>query len=73
MMNRAVQLAYLAQAEQRIATGIRHIEKQEQIIADLKRNGRDVAAALAVELLTIFRRTQDHDVAHRDRILKELE
>jgi hypothetical protein len=73
MMNRAVQLAHLAQAERRIASGIRHIKKQEQIIADLERNGRDIAAALAVELLTIFRRTQDYDVAHRDRILKDLE
>jgi len=73
MMNRTVQLARLAQAERRIASGIRHIKKQEQIIADLERNGRDIAAALAVELLTIFRRTQDYDVAHRDRILKDLE
>jgi hypothetical protein len=73
MMNPAVQLARLAQAERRIASGIRHIEKQEQIIADLERNGRDNAAALAVELLTIFHRTQAYDVAHRDRILKDLE
>jgi len=72
-MNPAVQLARLAQAERRIASGIRHIEKQEQIIADLERNGRDNAAALAVELLTIFHRTQAYDVAHRDRILKDLE
>jgi hypothetical protein len=67
------QLARLAQAERQIADGIRHIEKQEQIIADLERAGRDIVAAFARELLTIFHRMQNHNVAHRDRILKELE
>jgi hypothetical protein len=72
-MDRAMQLARLALAERHIADGIRQIAKQEQIIADLDRNGKDFAVTLARQLLTMFRRIQDHDVAHRDRIPKELD
>src|SRR5258708_31617698 len=56
-----------------LPSDIRQIAKQEQIIADLDRNGKDIAVTLARQLLTMFRRIQDHNVAHRDRILKELD
>ena len=70
-MDRALQQAHLAQAERHIA-GVRgYIERQEQIIADLERDGCDITIAL--DLLTTFRHMQDENIAHRDRILKELE
>jgi hypothetical protein len=69
-MNRAMQLAHLAQAERHIASGLRHIEKQEQIIADLDCNGRDIT--VAVDVLWTFRDMQDHLVAYRDRIIEQL-
>jgi hypothetical protein len=69
-MSSAMQRAHLTQAERHLASGIRHIEKQEQIIADLDRGGHD--AAVVLELLTTFRDMQDHLVAHRARILEEI-
>jgi hypothetical protein len=54
-----------------IASGIRHIATQEQIITDLDRGNHE--AAVALDLLAIFRDMQDHLLAHRDRILAELE
>jgi hypothetical protein len=38
-MNRSMQLARLDQAERHIASGIRYIERQEQLIAGLGRDG----------------------------------
>jgi hypothetical protein len=70
-MDHAMQLAHLAQAELHIASVRRYIERQEQIIADLDRDGCDITVAL--DLLTTFRHMQDQNVAHRDRILEELE
>jgi hypothetical protein len=70
-MDRAMHLAHLAQAERHIASVRRYIERQEQIIADLERDGCDITIAL--DLLTTFRHMQDQNVAQRDRILKELE
>jgi hypothetical protein len=70
-MDRAMQQARLAQAERHIASVRRYIERQEQIIADLERDGCDITIAL--DLLTTFRHEQDQNVAQRDRILKELE
>ncbi len=65
-MDREKQLAHLDEAEQNIALGSSHIEKQEQIVADIDSDGRNSAAARA--LLTTFRLLQDRYVAHRDRI-----
>jgi hypothetical protein len=56
-MNRSVQLARLDQAERHIASGIRYIERQEQLIAGLGRDGCDITNAL--DLLTTFRHMQD--------------
>ena len=40
-------------------------------LPDLERDGCDITIAL--DLLTTFRHMQDQNVAHRDRILEELE
>ncbi len=45
-MDRAMQLAHLAQAERHIASGLCHIENQEQIIAGLDRGDHYTAVAL---------------------------
>jgi hypothetical protein len=41
------------------------------MIADLDRGSH--SAAVALQLLATFRHVQDQNVAHRDRILEELE
>ncbi len=66
-----MQLASLDEAERHVAVGSSHIERQEQIVADIDSQGRDSAAAR--ELLRTLRQMQDKYVAHRDRIIKELE
>jgi hypothetical protein len=63
-MNRSMQLARLDQAERHIASG--HIERQEQLIAGLGRDGCDITNAL--DLLTTFRHMQDENIAHRDAL-----
>ena len=65
-MNRSMQLARLDQAERHIASGIRYIERQEQLIAGLGRDGCDITNAL--DLLTTFRHMQDENIAHRDAL-----
>jgi hypothetical protein len=70
-MDPAMQLASLDEAERHVAVGSSHIERQEQIVADIDSQGRDSAAAR--ELLRTLRQMQDKYVAHRDRIIKELE
>ncbi len=70
-MDRAIQLEHLAEAERHIALGSSHIERQEQIVADIDSQRRDGTAAR--ELLRALRQMQDQYVAHRDRILHWLE
>jgi hypothetical protein len=55
-MDHAIQLAHFAQVERHIVSGIRHIERQEQIIADLDCNDRDIT--IAVKLLWTYRDMQ---------------
>jgi hypothetical protein len=43
------------------------------MIADLDRGSHSHNAAVALQLLATFRHVQDQNVAHRDRILEELE
>jgi hypothetical protein len=68
-MDPVMQLASLDEAERHVAVGSSHIERQEQIVADIDSDGRDSAAAR--ELLRALRQMQDKYVAHRDRIIKE--
>ncbi len=70
-MDRAVELAHLAEAEKRLALGEQHIARQERLVAELDRDGHDTKEAFA--LLTTFRKLQAQHVAHRDLILSALE
>jgi len=65
-----MQRASLDEAERHVAVGSSHIERQEQIVADIDSQGRDSAAAR--ELLTACRQLQRQYVAHRDRIIEKL-
>ncbi|QOG23172.1 hypothetical protein [Bradyrhizobium sp. SEMIA] len=62
---------HLAEAEQHVALGERHIARQVEIIGELALAGHDTS--LAVDLLDSYCQLQVCHVAHRDRILKELE
>lgn len=65
-----MQLLHLAEAERRIALGMRIIADQEERIA-LRRSCHDVT--LAQQLLDKFELTQNHHLAHPANILAELE
>jgi hypothetical protein len=43
-----MQLASLDEAERHVAVGSSHVERQEQIVADIDSQGRDSAAAREV-------------------------
>jgi hypothetical protein len=60
----------LDEAERHVAVGSSHIERQEQIVADIDSQGRDSVAAR--ELLRTLRQMQRQYVAHRDRIIEKL-
>ena len=70
-MHRAMQLRHLEEAERHVAQGERHIVAQQQRIADLHSAGLDTREP--IDLLKTFREVQIQDIAHRDRILSELE
>jgi hypothetical protein len=70
-MDRDILLEHLALCERHIALGEKHLAKQEALVADLDRKGRDTADALAI--LATLRETQALHVLDRDRLLKELE
>lgn len=65
-----MELDHLARAEKTVALGERHIEREEQMIADLDRAGHDTTQARA--LLATYRLTQVEHIAHRNRILEML-
>jgi hypothetical protein len=69
-MDRETELAHLAIAEKAVADGERHIQLQEQRVAELDRD-HDTKRALAT--LATFRQMQAEHVAHRDLILKMLQ
>jgi hypothetical protein len=70
-MDREQLLQHLAQAEDHVATGIEHIERQQKVIAELERDGHDLTQAKA--LLDQFEQLQQMHVADRDRLLRNLE
>jgi hypothetical protein len=72
VLNRAQTEARLAQAEQHVAQGERHITRQRELIAELERDGHDVTAASARDLLRLFEELQIMHVADRDRYRREL-
>jgi hypothetical protein len=70
-MDRARQLAHLAEAERHVAEGERRVGRQEELVAELQRQGHDIGEALS--LLALFRQVQANYVSHRDHIQNELE
>ena len=61
---------HLAEAEQHVALGERHIARQVQIIDELARAGHDLSLAFA--LLDNYCELQVCHLAHRDRMRKQL-
>ena len=70
-MDRKMELHHLAIAERAVLKGDRHIAREEQMIAELDRDGHDTKLALAT--LANYRRMQAEHVAHRDLLLKMLQ
>ena len=70
-MDRKIELAHFAIAEKAVADGEHHIEREEQMLADLDRAGHDTKQAR--ETLAIFQRMQAEHVAHRNLLLKLLQ
>jgi hypothetical protein len=70
-MDRAQRLRDLEKAERHVVEGEGQIAKQEQIVAELDRDGHDTTEAR--RLLKNFYLTQRQHVEHRNRILKQLE
>jgi len=69
-MDREMARQRLEQAERHVAEGERHVVRQRELAAELKRDGRDFR--LAIEVLHQFEQTQELQVADRDRLRKEL-
>ena len=72
-MDRKIELEHLALAEKAVLDGEHHIEREEQMIADLERGGHSEDVALAREVLETLRRMQDEHLAHRNLLLKMLQ
>ena len=72
-MDRKMELDHLAIAERAVATGQRHIEREERMIADLERGGHSEDIELARETLTTLRAMQAEHIAHRNLLLKMLQ
>jgi hypothetical protein len=70
-MNREMELRHLALAEKTVALDERHIQREEQMISELDRDGHDTRHALA--LLETYRRTLAEHIAHRNMVLKLLQ
>ena len=69
-MYRAMILEHLRMAEQHVADGVRHIARQRELIAELRRDRHDTWAA--ENLLKLFEETQALHVADRDRLSAQL-
>ncbi len=69
-MNRAALLQHLAQAEDHIATSEKNVRRQRELIAELERDGHDIAVAR--KLLSEFEKLQAMHDADRDRIIRLL-
>jgi hypothetical protein len=69
-MDRAKIEEHLRQTDSHIALGLKHLERQREIIAELQRDGHDTTAA--VELLATLEETQRLHADTRRTILGEL-
>jgi hypothetical protein len=70
-MDRRTLEEQLAQAERHILQSYARIERQREIVAELKSNGRD--ADLAADLLDTYLDLESVHIAHRDRLLATLQ
>jgi hypothetical protein len=70
-MDREMILQHLAQAEEHVATGAKHLTRQRELIAKLERDGHDTSEAQVV--LSQFEELQAIHIAGRDRLQEELE
>ena len=69
-MERALIVTSLQAVEDRIAIGARQISKQRDFVSRLEREGEDTTDATA--LLLEMQRTQESQIAHRDRLREKL-
>jgi len=69
-MDRAILLEHLDQARRHAVLGKHHLARQEQLIAELDRDGHDTTAAMSV--LETLRRTQELHELDIERLLGEL-
>jgi hypothetical protein len=70
-MDRAMLFDHLALAERHISQGERHVRRQRELVAQLSRDGHDIAQARS--LLTQFEEMLALHKADRDRLLRELQ
>ncbi|PPQ34243.1 hypothetical protein [Rhodopila globiformis] len=70
-MNREMLRQRLAQAGEHIVLGEHHIVRQQEIVAELERDGHDTAQARRI--LAIFKETQVVHIAVRDQLRRELD
>jgi len=61
---------HLMEAEDMVAQGRKHIARQKRVIAELTRDGHDIASATL--LLDTLQESQRMQEQHRDRLRKEL-
>jgi hypothetical protein len=71
-MDRQMILDHLGKAEQHVALGYQHIERQRALVEQLVRDGHADEATRAAELLARFEEMQTLHIADRDRLRKEL-
>jgi hypothetical protein len=69
-MDRAMLQQHLAEAERHASAGLRHLSRQETLIAELDRDGHDTTEARKV--LATLRTTQSLHEQDVERILGEL-
>jgi hypothetical protein len=69
-MDRQTMLQHLAMAERHVTEGEIHLSRQRPLIAELDRDGHDIADARTI--LATMLETQQLHVEDRDRMLKEL-
>ncbi|UFW45380.1 MULTISPECIES: hypothetical protein [Bradyrhizobium] len=63
-------LRHLYEAERHVAEGERHLARQEELVAELHRDGHDTQAAN--DILATMQQSQALHVQHRDHIIREL-
>ena len=69
-MDRALLAQFLAKAEEHIAKSQERVRRQQQLVADLDRDGHDTV--LARQVLAQFEELLSLQLADRDRLAEEL-